>query len=652
MSADRAYRPEIDGLRTIAVLSVIFYHAGFQFFSGGYVGVDIFFVISGYLITKIIAREMMEGRFSFAAFYERRIRRILPALFFVSAVTSLAAWTWLSPEQLKDYGQSLFATMAFAANLFFYLQSGYFSPEVHTLPLIHMWSLAVEEQFYLIFPILLLVLFRFGRPTINCIVTFLLLTSLFCSLWFQSTLPTANFFLTPLRAWELLTGSLLALNGRPAIEFFRHRRQLSNLIEMLGLALILIPIATYDDTITFPGVAAIPPVLGTAILIASDTPGSFVRLILVFKPMVAIGLISYSAYLWHQPLFAFVQIANETAPTLLTKILLIILTLLLAWISWRFVEQPFRNKGRFTRRQMFTFALTGSLLFAGTGAMMHLGRGFPERFNAATLQLAVTMAPQPNRNSCHTEGKDFRQPPDACVFGGPSTRWAVLGDSHGVELAYALGEQLKSDGIGTVQLTFSGCPPAYRMTTHNPGCADWTRKATDWIASKPDISDVVLIYRHNFHLFGDQLQTYPSLPNSVPLFADGVSANAAREAYVASLDAQIEAFRAAGKTVHVIAPVPELPVHVERYVFTHAAPPAFGSTIDWHQQRSAWIRARLDVLAKRESVDLVDPALSLCPDRFCRWRDGKEVLYFDDNHLSVAGARRLARLILATAPED
>lgn len=652
MKSSTAYRPEIDGLRTIAVLSVIFYHAGLGGFSGGYVGVDIFFVISGYLITAIIAREMNEGRFSFAAFYDRRIRRILPALFFVSTISSLAAWAWLSPEQLKDYGQSLFATMVFAANLYFYLQSGYFSPDVHTLPLIHMWSLAVEEQFYVVFPILLLALFRFSRLTIVSVVALLLLLSLTYSIWIQSTLPTANFFLTPLRAWELLTGSLLALSGAPVMAFLRRRRRWGVPIEITGLALILIPIANYDDTTIFPGMAAIPPVLGTAILIATNAPQSFVRRLLAFKPMVAIGLISYSAYLWHQPLFAFAQITSGAAPALWVKLLLIALTLLLAWISWRFIEQPFRNKGRFSRPQMFIFALSGSLLLAGAGAAMHIGRGFPDRFDATTLQLAATMVPQPKRNLCHTEGVAFRQPADACVFGGSSAQWAVLGDSHGVELAYALGEQLKPYGIGALQLTFSGCPAAYRMASHNPGCAEWTRAATDWISAQPTISDVVVIYRHNFHLFGDQLQSYPSLPDSAPLFADGAASNSAREAYVKSLGAQIRALRAAGKTVHLITPVPELPVPVERYVFAHAVPPRYATTIKWHQQRSAWIRVRLEQLATIEGVELIDPALALCSDGNCVWRDGKEVLYFDDNHLSIAGARRLARLILATIPED
>lgn len=368
------YRAEIDGLRALAVVPVILFHAGFEYFSGGYVGVDVFFVISGFLITSIIITDLQSGTFSIVDFYERRARRILPALFFVISACLPFAWLWLTPASLQTFAQSLVAVATFSSNVLFWLQSGYFAPAAELKPLLHTWSLAVEEQYYVIFPILLMTLWRLGRRLVIGLLIALFFVSLGLAHWAVSRDPSGAFYLLPTRGWELLLGASAALYLTYATHL--QSRSANQILSLTGLGMIIYAVAAFDQATAFPGLPALVPTVGTVLLILCAIPGTVVHAVLTLRPVVGIGLISYSAYLWHQPLLAFARhrLFGEECPSLFAVICLA--SLVLAWFSYRFVESPFRNTQRFDQASVFAFSAAGLAIILVVGIIGHRTNGF------------------------------------------------------------------------------------------------------------------------------------------------------------------------------------------------------------------------------------------------------------------------------------
>jgi peptidoglycan/LPS O-acetylase OafA/YrhL len=292
------YRREIDGLRALAIIPVILFHAGFQSFSGGFVGVDVFFVISGYLITRIILAELREGKFSIINFYERRARRILPALFLIMFLCLLFAWLWLPPDNMRGFSKSLIAVSMFASNLLFWKESGYFDTAAGLKPLLHTWSLAIEEQYYVLFPLFLVFTWKLGKNWVLTILTAIFMLSLGTAQWSSSAKPIAAFYLLPTRGWELLVGAFVGF-----YEFTPSRSKFADIGSWLGLTLILYAILTFDNRTPFPSFYTLIPAVGTALIILFTNDKTAVGKILNHKVFVGIGLISYSLYLWHHPLF-------------------------------------------------------------------------------------------------------------------------------------------------------------------------------------------------------------------------------------------------------------------------------------------------------------------------------------------------------------
>ena len=330
------YRAEIDGLRAVAVVPVILFHAGFELFSGGYAGVDVFFVISGYLITTIIIDDLEKKRFSLINFYERRTRRILPALIAVTYLCIPFAWMLLYPDQLKDFSQSLVAVSLFSSNILFWRESGYFEATSEEKPLLHTWSLAVEEQYYLIFPIFLILLWSSGKNRVFWIIFSIAITSLILSEWaWRNNYLIANFYLAPTRAWELLAGSLTS--------FMVHKRGVlkSNTLAFVGLAAIIISFFVFDANTPFPSFYALLPVLGAVIFILSANKDTYVARILSTKVFVGIGLISYSAYLLHQPLFAYSKVLGFSST--IHAVTLTLFSLFLAIFSGFILKHHFES---------------------------------------------------------------------------------------------------------------------------------------------------------------------------------------------------------------------------------------------------------------------------------------------------------------------
>lgn len=457
------YRREIDGLRAVAVVPVIFFHAGLTLFSGGYVGVDVFFVISGYLITSILVSELEQGNFSIARFYERRARRILPALFFVILCCIPFAWMWMLPSEFKDFSQSIVAVVLFVSNILFWREEGYFAPATELKPLLHTWSLAVEEQYYLLFPIFLLLAWRFGRNRVFWSICLIAAISLAASEWGWRNKPSANFYLAPTRAWEFLAGSMCAfwLSGR--------ERRANNWLSLSGLALIVFAIFYYDEATPFPSVYALAPVLGTALIIVFGGTTTWAAKLLSMRGFVGIGLISYSAYLWHQPLFAFARIRNILEPS---PYLMAVLSLVLAYFSWRYVEKPFRNGQASilpTRRSVFVTSGLFSIVLIVCGINLDNENSFYSRLSASDRKIisfiqykeSAEFKPGYRYPDCFygSRENDFSSfKKGKCLhFEEDKKNYLIMGDSHAAHFWLAFVNEYPEYNF--LQATASGCKP-------------------------------------------------------------------------------------------------------------------------------------------------------------------------------------------------
>ena len=416
LSTAMTYRREIDGLRALAVVPVIFFHAGFQTFSGGFVGVDIFFVISGYLITSIILAEKQAGNFSLIRFYERRARRILPALFVVMFACVPFAWVWLLPAEMNSFSQSLVAVSAFTSNIFFYLKTNYFESAAEQSPLIHTWSLAVEEQYYVLFPIFLVLTCRLGKQWTLAMLAIVAMISLGIAQWGSFTHPAFTFFLLPTRGWELLVGALVAFFLFARESDTTKKTRISQSFSVIGLLLITYSILAFDKQTPFPGFYALMPTIGAALIIMFATQQTFVGKVLGSKLFVGVGLVSYSAYLWHQPLFSFARHRSIVEPSKLLLLALTVLALLLAYFSWKYVETPFRKRECIKRKQVLLYGSVCSVFFVTFGLVGYVNKGYPDSFNRvpdSVLTIKDIALPRAENGWC---------------FYSPNTRGNLVGD--------------------------------------------------------------------------------------------------------------------------------------------------------------------------------------------------------------------------------
>jgi peptidoglycan/LPS O-acetylase OafA/YrhL len=461
-SRDIRYRADIDGLRAIAVLLVVAYHIGLPWFTGGFVGVDIFFVISGFLISGILLREQATGTFSIVRFYERRIRRILPALVAVLIFTFVAGYFALLPNEMKELGQSILAALFSAANIFFWKTSSYFQAPALSKPLLHTWSLAVEEQFYLVFPLLLLLLHRLPRRTLKLTIVILALASFTISAIGVYSHAGSTFYLPHTRAWELLVGTILALEIVPSPRSTIAR----NLTATSGLTLILIAALVFTSQTPFPGAAALLPCLGAALIIASGFTGtSVVGKLLSTRPFVFVGLISYSLYLWHWPLL-LINKYEYFRQIHLSKAWLFFVMAGIATLSWRFIEQPFRSGAfKLSRTHLFAVAAAAAAIVSALSAWAIASNGIPTRFSPDVLALAqyTKSGWQDSQwhNGCFAYA--FSIPPHCLAPSTERPDFLLFGDSHAAHLSYGLS--ITFPEIELLQANVSNCKPL--LTSRN-----------------------------------------------------------------------------------------------------------------------------------------------------------------------------------------
>lgn len=478
------YRTDIDGLRAVAVLLVMGDHFRTHL-SGGYVGVDVFFVISGYLISAAILKEMGNGTFSIVNFYERRIRRIFPALIVMLLGVCALSYRYLFPTELTDYARSLLAAMFSVSNFWFWHQAGYFDAPSAFKPLLHTWSLAVEEQFYIFFPIFLVLIRRFARRQLKAAILAFAALTFALAIFSVKRDATAAFFFSPLRAWELLIGTIVSQRYVPVIRSAIGR----NAATLAGMLMILVPSLGYTASTPFPGLSALPPCLGAALIIAGgDTGTSLVGRLLSLRPVVFVGLISYSLYLWHWPVLVFQNIGGMVAQLppydRRLKLAMFAISMVLGYLSWKFVETPFR-KGplRPGKRQLFVVNGIGVALVSALGVGVLATNGLPSRFPPDALQAAsyldYTMKAPFREGLCFIGSDnsfaDFNQ--STCLAEGANKPTVLLlGDSQAAQLWTGMRDVLPQ--VQTLQATAAFCEIFVEEPANvRPACKDLARFA-------------------------------------------------------------------------------------------------------------------------------------------------------------------------------
>ncbi|WP_082529999.1 acyltransferase family protein [Rhizobium sp. Root1203] len=654
------YRPEVDGLRAVAVLPVILFHAGVPFFSGGYIGVDIFFVISGFLITSIIARDIDNGRFSIVDFYERRARRILPALFVVILACLPLAWLWMLPNAYKDFSQSLMATVGYASNVLFYIETGYFDVTSAQKPLLHTWSLSVEEQFYVVFPLLLLGILKFGRRLTIPLLAGLALASIACSEWLQSTDPEAGFYMIFSRAWELLFGAIgaLAMLGRRTDSLSLQGDWLS----LAGLLLIVGSLALFPTGAATPGLLVVPCVVGTVLVLMFARSGSLSGRLLSLKPLVWVGLISYSAYLWHQPLLAFLRLRSLNEVSVWTSVPVALMSLPIAWISWRYVERPFRDRSRTSRRTIFAAAIAFSTVIFAVGAAGQLKNGFPERLSDEAQSMAgVFNEGVAAFSACLGTERHYIEPQDTCLHNRGLPETAMLyGDSHGATISRQVAKVFAAKGASLREFTHSGCMPVPELESSVPGesCRRFNTDAMSYLENHPAIDTVVLVSRWTTHLEGSLFNNDEGgnegtiIRYMKPIAAEvPQSEPAARIRSVSRLVQQhIKSLLQRGKKVVLIYQIPEAGWDVPAYLtkemqFGIERHIELSTASDVNKVRNAGSDAMLDDVGLHPNLLRIKPAELFCDTlqqgRCLLQKDGR-ALYIDDDHLSQLGASIIA----------
>lgn len=648
------YRPDIDGLRAIAVTAVVLFHAGISGISSGFIGVDVFFVISGFLIGGIIIRDLRAKQFSYANFYARRARRILPALIAAVLFTCLLGALLLDAKELHDLGATALTSLLATSNISFWHYQDYFALDSKLSPLLMTWSLGVEEQFYFVFPIIIVVVMRFIPRFTVATISVLTILSFAYSLWMTWHQPASAYYLLPSRAWELGAGALLAATlTRRVPHGIVHRSKRAKMINELlgaaGLISILVSALCFDEHVPFPGFLALLPVGGAVALIAAE--GSSVnRHILSAKYVVFTGAISYSWYLWHWPLLAFVRILYSNAAPALALQLVVPISFLFAIASWKWIEQPFRHartrSGKTLLRYGFALGLAATIPL-----IAKLTDGLPQRLSMHTQQLERVVAQ--GRGDCLATF-DVVHPDlsEKCVaLKADTNNIAVIGDSHAAALGPGLRELAHRNGGGIEVLTKSSCPPLHNVTGWQDkrtalaaACSTFMDDVFDRVINDRSIATVYIAGDYNAPIEGPG-QRYIDL--SQPTDLDQYTL------FRRGLLQAVQNLTKAGKHVVIVQDVPHLkfdPVlaglnremKVRGWfadIFTKLAGRQ-NLQIDNApvEPNDPHIRAIVDEAGRLPGAETIDPAIFLCPAQRCQFLANGELLYIDKHHLSSPGA--------------
>jgi peptidoglycan/LPS O-acetylase OafA/YrhL len=633
------YRADIDGLRALSVLAVIAYHLNAALLPGGYVGVDVFFVISGYLISAIIASGIDAHQFTILGFYERRIRRIFPALFVMLFLVSLVAFEFLPPTPLILFANSAASAALSLSNVYFYLHHGYFDLGANELPLLHTWSLAVEEQFYLVFP----AVFLFGRRVLRlswmAVVIPLALASFLDCIVQTSVSSTAAFFLPFSRSWEFLLGAVLAVGVLP-----RLNRTVAETIGLIGLGLLAATTVLVNSFTPYPGFAALAPCLGAFLIIYSgQEQRTLIGRLIGLPALAGIGLISYSLYLWHWPVFVFGRLYLGGSFSALQSVVLLVGIFVVSCLSWRYVELPIRrNRLQFTRRRLFAGAAVVVLAFMGARFTANILDGLPQRFSDAGLRVLTDdryMATTPCTGTIINGQR--------CFIGIPTgpVSFAVVGDSFAGALKVGLDAEARRRGRRGVAFIMPGCYPLIDVQIDRASCAAFMRSAFAHIAEMPHVEAVLLIGRWTTAVEGER---WGSDNRKTGFLRDSMTRQLGYAENEAVLTRGMARTRheLQGRHLFIVTNIPEQRVNVPIAAAIRSRlglDPAISVPSDIVMQRETRTRRLWQRLAATDGVSLLDVSKLLCDSRLCAGtRDGRS-LYFDDNHLSAYGSDLIAQ---------
>ena len=680
------YRAEIDGLRAIAVIPVLFFHAGFELFGGGFVGVDIFFVISGYLITSIIISETSDNNFSIVNFYERRARRILPALFFMVLVSIPFSWLSMSPLQMKEFSASVMAIPLFISNFVFWNESGYFSTAAELKPLLHTWSLAVEEQFYLIFPIFIILFWKLGFNFLFLLIFIIALLSFMLSQFGANlsplppfidqeikfnAIPDFAFYLAPARAWELLSGSLSAF-------YLLKRKQknfkFKNTLSIIGILCVFISILIFNKSTPFPGMNALLPVIGTLLIILFTDKNTFVGKILSSKFLVTIGLASYSIYLWHQPVFAYLRLFLLNHPSDLLMLFSILFSFFMGWISFKFIESPFRDKQRFNRIQIFKLSVSVGILIFMIGLAGYITEGFKDRFSETELK--AIDPPKFSDKDCNWTypvkgfpGIEF------CNLGNLNSEEQPIvfyGDSHIATLTSEINRIFSLKSLHGIRVNNKYCGPIFGVyreenlnETYVEKCQKSNAKLVDHVKFlKPQF--VTLLNRWTFRLYPTDEEinelTFDNKEGGVEYIKNY------REYYVyyeeefhtdsfhkkKIIRNYVEELLDSNLLVKLVYPVPEVGWNISKFnmnnlIFGSKIPEYISTDYQLYLQRNKFALEILDSIDDNILLTRMRPDLVFCNTKKanrCNAQINSKPLYYDSNHLSNEGAEILIKELL------
>ena len=643
------------------MVPVVLFHSGIPFFQGGYLGVDIFFVISGYLITTIILDDIEQKRFSILSFYERRFRRILPAYVLVIIVSMVVGWFWMMPDQLRNFAQSVFASSIFSSNILFLTEAGYFVPGSAEKPLLHTWSLSVEEQFYVFFPMLLLALSTLRWRWSVITIAFLIVVSIAFSEYGWRYIPSANFYLLPFRAWELGFGVLSAIFLR------RYGPQTNSLCAGAGLITVAGSIALFDESTPVPSLYALLPVFGTVLIIVFASSNTWVSKLLSLRAVVFTGLISYSTYLWHQPLLAFARIRSIPSASEELLALAAVSSFVIGYFSWRYVEQPFRKSSTLfslSRARLLGGSFAVLTVLGAVGLFGHFANGFPNRLPENVLTLASFVndkSPLENDSNCaFYHGRPLpAHPAERCDDYLVDGRADVLfiGDSHSGAMSYDAQIALKSNGISSYAVSYSGCiglrgfrhlgmPVNYDCNGYNDSMIAYARK----VGAKV----LVITSRFPLYLYGKRFDNkeggleiggevhYERIEdsNSIENLSAGREQNMLK-GFKYEINRLTEEF-----SVVLLDPIPEAGWYVPQLaskISLFQGVNQFTVSTDYSEYKKRTTEI-IQVFDEIDSPRLfrVHPQNALCnriiPGR-CVNATNLEAYYFDNNHISRTGAR-------------
>jgi len=639
------YRPEIDGLRAVAVLLVVLFHVDGHICSGGYIGVDIFFVISGFLITSIIRQQIADGTFTLLGFYERRARRILPAFVVVVTFALAVSWYLVLPSAFKAVGRAAAASSVSLSNVLFWAEDGYFAAASEDKPLLHTWSLGVEEQFYFLLPCLFLILGVKRRSTTA--MCSLVAISFVTSIWLVRTDSSAAFFLLPTRAWELLIGSLLSVIMAECSVLRRPGR----IVAMMGLAAILCGAWGYDVGTAFPGENALLPCLGAAAVIYGSADGAVGKFLSV-RPLVFVGRISYSLYLWHWPILVFARKLAIRPLTGFEASLCVLLSVAAAIVSWKYVEQPFRTLNpALTRRRVFSLSCVSLALLAVSGVYIHVSEGASSRFSAAVVSLDSGSFDRELRNA-ERESVCWSRDDGVVIYGAKvEPRFAVLGDSHSNVIALKLGALAKERGQSLRHFYEFGAAPILGVRfVSNPGADTRIEESVQSIEASESIETAILVARwayvvHGFNTdFGAYERDRSGAPGILMLNSERrMTKDQARDLFRVGLSKIVSRLKTAGKRVVVMYPTPEVGYHVPRtmarLLHYYGTADGFSRPSDYYFRRQRVVFSVLDSLGN--IVERVYPHQVFVAEGTAIVQDEGWPLYRDDDHLTLAGAEML-----------